>query len=130
MFPDIVVNHHPSHVHIIAEARLVDELFLGNLIESIARALPDIPQRHYRLLLEVRAPEVRIDLIAAFEAWRQASNHGLQHTQIAYVVEGRPIHSIARLIEVFSKARRVQLRFFEDIASALEWLRPEGAASL
>jgi hypothetical protein len=128
MLPEIAITHHAKYVHLVVQTPLVDERFLGDLIESIARALPDISRRAYRLLLEVRAPEARIDLIAAFEAWRQASDRGLGHTQIAYVVQGRPIHSIARLIEVFSKARRVQLRFFEDHASAVGWLCPKTLA--
>lgn len=122
MIPEIVTTQRPGYVHVVAETARVDERFLSELIERIARALPDGPDRSYRLLLEVRAPETKIDLIAAFEAWRQASSKGLTRTQIAYVVRGRPIHSIARLIELLSSARRVQLRFFEDHESALRWL--------
>lgn len=125
MIPRIVTTQHAGYVHVVAQATRVDDRFLGELIEEIVRALPDIPDRSYRLLLEVRAPEVKIDLIAAFEAWRQAASKGLTQTQIAYVVHGRPIHNIARLIELLSGTRRVQLRFFEDNESALRWLCPD-----
>ena len=122
MTPAIVTTQHPGYVHVVAETARVDERFLSEFIERIARAVPEVPDRSYRLLLEVRASETKIDLIAAFKAWRQVSSKGLTRTQIAYVVHGRPIHSIARLIELLSSARRVQLRFFEDNESALRWL--------
>lgn len=124
---EVTIRRSERYVHITAETQLVDRCFLDDLIDAIENGLPDIPERSYRLLLEVRAPEVRLDLIAAFEAWRRALAKGLAHTKIAYVVHGRPIHAIARLIETFAETQRVHLRFFGDNASALSWLCPESA---
>lgn len=125
---DVVVRREAEYVHIIAETAVVDGAFLDELIDRIDRTLPDMPQQSYRLLLEVRAPEVKLDLIAAFEAWRRALAKGLEHMRIAYVVQGRPIHTIAKLMETFAGARHVQLRFFEDNDSALQWLCPDAAS--
>lgn len=118
----IAIKHKAEYVHIVSKSPRVDGAFLAELIDTIGSELPDIPHRGYRMLLEVQAPETRIDLITAFEAWRRASEKGLPHTQIAYVIKGRPIHPAAAFIETISKARHIQLRFFEDHQIALDWL--------
>lgn len=121
--PDILVRRHDDYVHIVVETVLVDRRFMDDLIDVLDRAFPDFPFRSYRLLLEVGASETKLDLIAAFEVWHRAAEKGLEQVRIAYVVRGRPVDPIAKLIETVSQARHVRLRFFGDSDAALEWLR-------
>ncbi len=124
MSVEISIKHHAGYVHVAAQTRVVNKRFLNDLIDTIEQALPGIPQGFFQILLEVTAPKVRIDLIEAFEVWKRASEKGIQRTQIAYVVKGRPISPIARVMETVAQNRGIQLRFFKERKAALEWLCP------
>ncbi len=123
--PDIVIRRHDSYIHIVAQTAVVNRRFMDDLIDALDRALPDMSSSPSCLLIEVGASETSLDLVAAFEVWRRATKKGLAHVRIAYVVRGRPIHPIAKLIETVSKAKHIRLRFFRDSQAALDWLRSD-----
>lgn len=127
MAVEIVIRDDAGYVHVTARTGVVNKKFLNELIDTIERALPDIPQGFFQILLEVTAPKAKIDLIESFEVWKRASEKGIQRTQIAYVVKGRAISPVARIMEMVAQNRGIQLRFFKDSKAALEWLNPEGS---
>jgi len=127
MSVEIVIRDDAGYVHVTARARVVNKRFLNDVIDTIERVLPGIPNNFFQILLEVTAPKVNIDLIEGFEVWKRASEKGIQRTQIAYVVKGRAISPVARIMEMVAQNRGIQLRFFKDSKAALEWLNPEAS---
>lgn len=125
MSVEITISDQGRYFEVRATTGIVDQAFLNQLIDTIAQALLPLPQPFFRVLIEVVAPRMRMDIIEAFEVWKRASEKGIQRTQIAYVVAGRPISSLAKYMETFAENRGIRLRFFRDRQSALEWLCPE-----
>lgn len=125
MSVEITISDQGKYFEVRATTSIVDQAFLNQLIDTVAHALLPLPQPFFRVLIEVVAPQTRMDIIEAFEVWKRASEKGIQRTQIAYVVAGRPISPLAKYMETFAENRGIRLRFFGDRPSALEWLCPE-----
>lgn len=124
MSVEITIDDRGAYFEVRATAGIVDQVFLNQLIDMVAQTLLPLPQPFFRVLIEVVAPRAHLDIIEAFEAWKRASEKGIQRTQIAYVVTGRPISPLAKYMETFAENRGIRLRFFGDRQSALEWLCP------
>lgn len=124
----IVIRSREGYLDVVATAQAVRVELLHDLVDAIGNVIDVTPGKFVPILLEVIAPEPDLDLIEAMEVWGRAAQKGIQRTQIAYVVTGRSIGPLAKIMETVAINRGILLRFFEDRASALQWLCP-GASS-
>jgi hypothetical protein len=122
---EITIDDRGAYFEVRATAEIVDQIFLNQLIDTVAQTLLPLPQPFFRVLIQAVAPQAHLDIIEAFEAWKRASEKGIQRMQIAYVVSGRPISPLAKYMETFAENRGIRLRFFADRKAALDWLCPE-----
>ena len=109
-------------LEVAAGAEAVTAAFLNELIDAIADYLAKRQYRYVRILLIVTAPRADLSITETYQAWQRASQRGISHTQIAYVMDGRPLSALARFVEAIARNRRILLRFFEHRDAALEWL--------
>jgi len=121
---EIVIRSREGYLDVVATARSVRVELLHDLVDAIGNAIDAAPGKFVPILLEVVAPESDLDLIEAMEVWGRAAHKGIQRTQIAYVVTGRSIGPLAKIIETVAINRGILLRFFEERAAACQWLCP------
>lgn len=125
---EIAIRRKAGYLEIIGTTSVVTMPFLNRLLDTAEKNVADIQGQFILVLLEIIAPRVDISLIEAYEIWRRASAKGIRRTQIAYVVTGRPIGTVARFMETVARNRGILLQFFEDRQCAMAWLLPESAA--
>jgi len=121
---EIIIGSREGYLDVAVTTSLVHAALLHDLVDAIGSAIAATPGKFVPILLEIVAPGSDLDLIEAMEVWGRASHKGIQRTQIAYVVTGRSIGPLAKIMETIAINRGILLRFFEDRGSALQWLGP------
>jgi hypothetical protein len=111
-----------EYLEVVADAEVVTASFLYEIIDALGDYLAKRPDRYVRILLTVTAPRADLSITESYQAWQRASQKGIWHTQIAYVMDGRPLSSLAKFVEAIAENRHILLRFFEHRDAALEWL--------
>jgi len=111
-----------EYLEISADAEVVTASFLNEVIDALGAYLAKRPDRYLKILLIVTAPRADLSITESYQAWQRASQRGIWHTQIAYVMDGRPLSSLANFVEAIAENRHILLRFFEHRDAALEWL--------
>jgi len=105
-----------------ADAEVVTANFLNEIIDALGDYVAKRPNRYVKILLTVTAPRADLTITESYQAWQRASQKGIWRTQIAYVMDGRPLSSLAKFVETIAENRHILLRFFEHRDAALEWL--------
>jgi len=111
-----------EYLEISSDAEVVTASFLNEVIDALGAYLAKRPDRYLKILLIVTAPRADLSITESYQAWQRASQRGIWHTQIAYVMDGRPLSSLANFVEAIAENRHILLRFFEHRDAALEWL--------
>lgn len=122
---DINVARRPGYIDVTATTSVVTMPFLNHLMDTVEKNVSDRPGQFTLVMLEIIAPRLDISLIEAYEIWRRAAELGIHRTQIAYLVTGRPLGSVARFMETVARNRGILLKFFEDRQHAMNWLFPQ-----
>jgi len=119
-----MIDSREGYLEVVVTTSSVHAALLHDLVDAIGSNIAATPGKFVPILLEVVAPGSDLDLIEAMEVWERASRKGIQRTQIAYVVTGRSIGPLAKIVETIAINRGILLRFFQDRRSALQWLCP------
>ena len=114
---------------VAAAADAVTAAFLNELIDAVGDYLARRQFRYVKILLIITAPRAELSITETYQAWQRASQRGISHTQIAYVMDGRPLSTLAKFVEAIAQNRRILLRFFEHRDAALEWLTVESSGN-
>ena len=96
--------------------------FMSELIDEIAGYIATRQSHYIKILLIVTAPRADLTIMETYQVWQRASQKGIAHTQIAYVIDGRPAGELSKFVEVIARNRHILLQFFEHRDAALEWL--------
>ena len=109
-------------LEIAADTEAVTAGFLNELIDEIANYVARKQYEHVKILLIVTAPRADLTIMETYQVWQRAYRKGIGLTQIAYVIDGRPVSQLAKFVEAIARNRHIQLQFFERRDAALEWL--------
>ena len=118
-----------GYLEVNADAEAVTADFLNGIIDALGDYVAGKPDRYIKILLIVTAPRADLTITETYQAWQRASQKGIWRTQIAYVMDGRPLSPLAKFVEKIAENRHMLLRFFEHRDAALEWLTVSTSAS-
>jgi hypothetical protein len=109
-------------VEFAADTEAVTTGFMNELIDEIGSYIETRQSHYVKILLIVTAPRADLTIQERYQVWQRAFQKGIGQTQIAYVIDGRPIGELAKFEEVIARNRNILLQFFEHRDAALEWL--------
>lgn len=116
------ITKRSAYIRISAKIPKVTKAFLNKLVDRAEEAIADYQFTAPPILIVVTSPKIGFNIVEAIDVWRRAAKKGMQRTCVAYVVLGRPIEPVSKLIEMYASNRGIRLRFFDDKKIALEWL--------
>jgi hypothetical protein len=115
----LVLVEHPGYLHAIAKGPRTPEnafRFLKEAGDACAKS------GHANLLVEMAFEGPQLDASKIFEVVKARSTEGSRLRKIAYVDRARDNPGRPRFAETVARNRGVNVRLFDDIASAKAWL--------
>lgn len=124
----ISMESRDTFVDLVAEAHIVNGAVLHALLDYIEHVQLRRRGHYLRLLIEIIAPQMVVTPTQALSVFHRAMKMGLNGSQVAYVITGRPWSITASLMQRMARSRGIHLGFFLDRDSASSWLNASDEA--
>jgi hypothetical protein len=119
---ELVLIEHPHYLHVIGKGQRTPDNAL-RFLKQAGEACVDAGRD--KLLLEMAFVGPQLDMSKIFEVVKARSGDGSRLRKIAYVDVAQDHPARPRFAETVARNRGVNVRLFEDIASAQAWLAEE-----